>query len=86
MAAMGTTAACQQSFLPGGLVAKLVFENLTKDFPGGVRALDQFSLDVADGEFVVVVGPSGSGKSTLLRLVAGLEPASAARFELAIES
>jgi multiple sugar transport system ATP-binding protein len=54
-------------------VAKVVFENLTKDFPGGVRALDRFSLDVSDGEFVVVVGPSGSGKSTLLRLVAGLE-------------
>jgi multiple sugar transport system ATP-binding protein len=55
------------------LVARLVFENLTKDFPGNVRALDRFSLDVSDGEFVVIVGPSGSGKSTLLRLVAGLE-------------
>jgi multiple sugar transport system ATP-binding protein len=54
-------------------VAQLALDNLTKDFPGGVRALDGFSLDVADGEFVVVVGPSGSGKSTLLRLVAGLE-------------
>ena len=58
-------------------MAKLVFENLSKNFPSGVRALDQFSLDVADGEFVVVVGPSGSGKSTLLRLVAGLEQATA---------
>jgi multiple sugar transport system ATP-binding protein len=58
-------------------VAKVVFENLSKNFPSGVRALDQFSLDVADGEFVVVVGPSGSGKSTLLRLVAGLEHATA---------
>jgi multiple sugar transport system ATP-binding protein len=77
MAAVRTTAACQQTFLPGGLVAKLVLENLTKNFPGGLRALDQFSLDMPDGEFVVVVGPSGSGKSTLLRLVAGLEQASA---------
>jgi multiple sugar transport system ATP-binding protein len=57
-------------------VARLLIENLTKIFPGGVRALDRFSLDVADGEFVVVVGPSGSGKSTLLRIVAGLERAS----------
>ena len=54
-------------------VAQVVLNEVTKDFPGGVRALDHFSLDVADGEFVVVVGPSGSGKSTLLRLVAGLE-------------
>ena len=54
-------------------MAQLVLDNITKDFPGGVRALDGFSLAVPDGEFVVVVGPSGSGKSTLLRLVAGLE-------------
>jgi multiple sugar transport system ATP-binding protein len=54
-------------------VAQVVLDEVTKDFPGGVRALNRFSLDVADGEFVVVVGPSGSGKSTLLRLVAGLE-------------
>jgi multiple sugar transport system ATP-binding protein len=54
-------------------VAQVVLDDVMKDFPGGVRALDRFSLDVADGEFVVVVGPSGSGKSTLLRLVAGLE-------------
>ncbi len=56
-------------------MARLLIDNLTKVYPGGVRALDRFSLDVADGEFVVVVGPSGSGKSTLLRIVAGLERA-----------
>ncbi len=63
-------------------MASLSLEQLTKDFPGGVRALDGFSLDVSDGEFVVVVGPSGSGKSTLLRLVAGLERPTKGRVRL----
>src|ERR1700730_3460584 len=72
MAAVRTTAPCCQTFSVDCFVAKVVFENLSKTFPSGVRALDQFSIEVADGEFVVVVGPSGSGKSTLLRLVSGL--------------
>lgn len=54
-------------------MARLTLENISKTFPGGVRAVDGLSLEVADGEFLVVVGPSGSGKSTLLRLLAGLE-------------
>jgi multiple sugar transport system ATP-binding protein len=53
--------------------AKLVIENLSKRFPGGVKALDAFSLAVGERELVTVVGPSGCGKSTLLRLIAGLE-------------
>ena len=54
-------------------MASVSFESLQKIYPGGVQAVADFSLDVADGEFVVLVGPSGCGKSTLLRIIAGLE-------------
>jgi multiple sugar transport system ATP-binding protein len=50
---------------------------VTKDFGGGVNAVDEVTLDIADGEFLVLVGPSGCGKSTLLRMIAGIEPVSA---------
>jgi multiple sugar transport system ATP-binding protein len=48
-------------------------DNLTKVYASGVTAVDRLTLDVADGEFVVLVGPSGCGKTTALRMVAGLE-------------
>jgi multiple sugar transport system ATP-binding protein len=51
-------------------------EHLTKVFPGGTTAVDDFTLTVADGEFLVLVGPSGCGKSTVLRMIAGLEDTS----------
>lgn len=54
-------------------MSTLAIRSLDKTYPGGVKALDGFDLDVADGEFVAVVGPSGSGKTTLLRLIAGLD-------------
>ena len=55
----------------------IVLEGIRKEFGGGVVAVDDLSLEVADGEFMVLVGPSGCGKSTTLRMVAGLEEVSA---------
>jgi multiple sugar transport system ATP-binding protein len=54
-------------------VARVEFDHVTKVYPNGFKAVDDVSLDVGDGEFMVLVGPSGCGKTTLLRMVAGLE-------------
>jgi multiple sugar transport system ATP-binding protein len=54
-------------------VGGIRLEDATKVYPNGVRALDAVTLDISDGEFMVLVGPSGCGKSTLLRMIAGLE-------------
>jgi multiple sugar transport system ATP-binding protein len=54
-------------------VATISLEEVTKFYPNGFEAVKQVTLDVADGEFMVLVGPSGCGKTTLLRMVAGLE-------------
>ncbi len=54
-------------------MAELSLEGLTKIYPNGFKAVDELSIDIADGEFLVLVGPSGCGKSTALRMVAGLE-------------
>jgi multiple sugar transport system ATP-binding protein len=54
-------------------VSRIVLDEVTKVYPGGVRAVDDVSLTISSGEFMVLVGPSGCGKSTLLRMIAGLE-------------
>lgn len=51
----------------------LALQHVTKRFPNGVCALDDLTLDVGDGELLVLMGPSGCGKTTTLRLIAGLE-------------
>ncbi len=58
-------------------MAELSFEQISKTFEDGTRAVRDFTLRCEDGEFVVLVGPSGCGKSTLLRMGAGLEEPSA---------
>lgn len=55
-------------------MADISFEHVTKRHPGGIVAIDDLTLDVNDGEFLILVGPSGCGKTTALRSVAGLEP------------
>ena len=54
-------------------MARLALEQLRKVYDNGYEAVHDVTLDIADGEFVVLVGPSGCGKSTTLRMVAGLE-------------
>jgi multiple sugar transport system ATP-binding protein len=54
-------------------MAQIVLDQVDKVYPGGVKGVDGLSLDIADGEFMVLVGPSGCGKSTALRSIAGLE-------------
>jgi multiple sugar transport system ATP-binding protein len=54
-------------------VAEIVLDHITKRFPDGSLAVNDFNLDIADGEFVILVGPSGCGKSTTLNMIAGLE-------------
>ncbi len=58
-------------------MATITLDQVRKVYPGKVEAVKGISLDIANGEFIVLVGPSGCGKSTLLRMIAGLETISA---------
>jgi len=54
-------------------LAGVAFEQMSKVYPDGTKAVDALTLEIGDGEFMVLVGPSGCGKTTALRMVAGLE-------------
>ena len=54
-------------------MARVLLENVSRIYDGKVTAVSGFNLDIADGEFMVIVGPSGCGKTTTLRMIAGLE-------------
>jgi multiple sugar transport system ATP-binding protein len=55
-------------------MAEITLEKLTKIYGDGTKAVSELDLEIADGEFVVLVGPSGCGKTSALRMIAGLEP------------
>src|SRR3954467_3080141 len=54
-------------------MAEITLDHVTKRYPDGFEAVKDMSLDIQDGEFMILVGPSGCGKSTALRMIAGLE-------------
>jgi ABC-type sugar transport system ATPase subunit len=63
-------------------VAGISLQHVSKRFANGHMAVDDLSLDIVEGELLVLVGPSGSGKSTVLRLIAGLEQPTSGRIEI----
>jgi len=63
-------------------MAHASLKSVVKSYDGATNVVDGIDLDVADGEFVVLVGPSGCGKSTTLRMIAGLEPITAGTIEI----
>jgi multiple sugar transport system ATP-binding protein len=63
-------------------MAAIVLSGVSKAFPGGAVAVSALDLEIADGEFLVLVGPSGSGKTTVLRMVGGLEEATSGEIRI----
>jgi multiple sugar transport system ATP-binding protein len=67
-------------------MAEIEYRGLSKIFPDGTVAVEEFDLELPDGEFLVLVGPSGSGKTTVLRMTAGLEDPTAGDILIAGQS
>jgi multiple sugar transport system ATP-binding protein len=63
-------------------MAEIVLDGITKVFDDGYEAVKDMNLEIADGEFVILVGPSGCGKSTALRMIAGLEDISSGELKI----
>lgn len=64
-------------------MANVQYSAVTQRYPGAdAPTVDNLDLDIADGEFLVLVGPSGCGKSTTLRVLAGLEPIESGRISI----
>jgi multiple sugar transport system ATP-binding protein len=63
-------------------MADIVLDNVVKRYPDGFEAVKNLNLDIADGEFMILVGPSGCGKSTALNMIAGLEDISAGELRI----
>ena len=66
----------------GGRMASIAIRSVSKRYRDGTQAVPDFDLEIADGEFMILVGPSGCGKTTLLRMIAGLEEISAGQIAI----
>src|SRR4029079_9599278 len=64
-------------------MAAITFDGVAKVYDDGTRAVEDFDLEIQDGEFMVLVGPSGCGKTTALRMLAGLEEISEGEIRIA---
>src|SRR5690242_21531715 len=63
-------------------MAGIKLDDITKRYDDGYEAVKNLNLDIADGEFLILVGPSGCGKSTALRMIAGLEDISSGELKI----
>src|SRR6201985_554367 len=63
-------------------MAEIGLDNVVKRYPDGYEAVKEMNLEIADGEFMILVGPSGCGKSTALRMIAGLEDISSGELKI----